>query len=296
MGKKIVVTGASGFLGSNLIKQIKDNDNYEIYAISSRPEELREKIGGHYVHYYTRDAIINDQAALLVDNAIIVNCAYPRNSTGSAIADGMKYIQKVFESAARNKGSAIINISSQSVYSQKRTEMATETSPVCLESPYAVGKYAVELLLESICEKSEIKYTNLRMASIIGPGFDQRIVNRFVMKLLNHETVTIVRQNKKMGFIDIDDAVRSIIAILDIPVNCWQKVYNVGTGKGYTIEEIFAAVENVLKEHVEIDNPIVETGTETSSTAVSYERIMRDTGFSPKVDLEESIRRIAAQI
>ena len=96
------------------------------------------------------------------------------------IADGLKYIQSVFEKSVEGNAAVIVNISSQSVYSQKRTEAATEETPVCLESPYAVGKYAVELMLESICRGSKTRYTNLRMASLIGPGFDQRIVNRLV--------------------------------------------------------------------------------------------------------------------
>ena len=58
----------------------------------------------------------------MMKDSIVISCAYPRNSTGTAIADGLRYIQIVFKTAMENGAAAINNISSQSVYSQQRTE------------------------------------------------------------------------------------------------------------------------------------------------------------------------------
>ena len=290
--KKIIITGASGFLGSHLVERLKDDERYKVFALSSKPEQLSERLGGKNVAYVHKD---NLRAEILKDS-IVINCAYPRNATGTAVADGLKYIQRVFECAVECNASAIINISSQSVYSQQRTEVATEEAPVCLESSYAVGKYAVELMLESICKRGNVAYTNLRMASLIGPGFDQRIVNRFAMKLLNGETVTVVQQPKRLGFLDVEDAVSAILAVVNASADIWQPVYNVGNGTGYTVEELYNAVALGLKSRIKVSPPRFEPGTDVSSTAVSYERLNRDTGFVSALDLEESIRRIIAQI
>lgn len=290
--KKIIITGASGFLGSHLVKRLRDDERYEVHALSSKPDILREKIGGENVEYLHKD-MLNTR---MLKDSIVISCAYPRNSTGTAIADGLKYIQKVFEVAVESSASAIINISSQSVYSQQRTEVATEETPVCLENPYAVGKYAVELMLESDCKGSKTAFTSLRMASLIGPGFEQRIVNRFVRQMLNQELITIVRQGKKMGFLDVEDAVSAIISVTNVEAASWQSIYNVGNNEGHTVEEIFNVVASELKNQIEIISPIIETGSDISSTAVSYERLNGDTGFNPVIDLRKSVKKIIAQM
>ena len=290
--KKIVITGASGFLGSHLVERLKDDERFKVYALSSKPEELRERLSGTNVEYVHKD----EMDAEMMKDSIVIGCAYPRNSTGTAIADGLQYIQKVFETAVESGAAAIINISSQSVYSQQRTEAATEETPVCLESPYAVGKYAVELMLESICKGSRTKYTSLRMASLIGPGFDQRIVNRFVKKLIAHEPITVVKQPKQMGFLDVEDAVSAIVAVTESSMQDWKTVYNVGNGRGYTIEEIYNSVATELKDQIDITQTVFETGEDTSSSAVSCECLEEDTGFIPTIDLKESVKRIIACI
>lgn len=296
MNRRVVITGASGFLGSNLIERIKNSDEYKIYALSSHPIELRSRVQGKRVEYYFKDAVLGAQASDILKGSIVVNCAYPRNSTGTVIADGLKYTQAVFESAVKYGAAGIINISSQSVYSQHRIDVASEETSICIESPYAVGKYAVELMLESICRGTKTRFTNLRMASLIGPGFDQRIVNRFVMKIIKQEPVTIIRQDKKLGFLDVEDAVNAILAVCNMKNCSWQSVYNVGNGIGYTVEEIYSEVASIMKDKVEIKDAMIETGFETCTTAVSYDRLQKDTGFSPKIDLEESIKRIVAKM
>ena len=293
---KIVITGASGFLGSHLLERLKDDASYIVFALSSRPSELKEKIGGQNIEYLYKNDIVGESAGKIIRNSVIVNCAYPRNYIGSEIATGLKYIQTVFESAVKNEAEAIINISSQSVYSQQRKEIATENTPVCLENPYAVGKYAVELMLESICKQAEKRYTNLRMASLIGPGFNQRIVNRFAIKMLQNEQITVVRQDKYMGFLDICDAVEAVMSIILTPCIYWKPVYNVGNAKGYTVEQIYEVLASMLRDKIVVENPIIEKGSDTSTTAVSYGLLHDDTGFVPKVSLEGSINNILAQM
>lgn len=287
--KKIVITGASGFLGSHLAERLKDDEKYIVYALSSRPEALKAKIGGASVAFLHKDAF--KESGEFLRDAVVVHCAYPRNSTGTAIADGLKYIQGVFEAAVENKAAAIINISSQSVYSQQRTEAATEQTPVCLESPYAVGKYAVELMLESICKGSGTKYTSLRMASLIGPGFDQRIVNRFVKQAVETGEITVKKNNQRFGFFDVEDAVGGLMAMLASTVETWDAVYNLGNKHGYTLLDIALAVSRALSASKQI-TVVVEDEERFGNSSIDASKFCRAFDFDPSYNLADSVLAI----
>jgi len=100
--KKLVVTGAGGFLGSHLLARVKDAGEYSVVALSSRPEELRGQLGGANIKYRAKDDIFGSAAAEFLRGAQVVNCAYPRNTSGAAIADGLAYVRRVFDAAAEN--------------------------------------------------------------------------------------------------------------------------------------------------------------------------------------------------
>jgi len=287
--KKIVITGASGFLGSHLVERLKGDERYDVYALSSRPNELKEKFGGGNIVYINKDALSME----VLKDAIVVNCAYPRNSTGTAIADGLKYIQRVFESAVENFATAIINISSQSVYSQQRIEAATEKSSVCLETPYAVGKYAVELMIGSICKGSRTKYTSLRMASLIGPGFNQRIVNRLIRFGMENDCLVVDDSEQLFGFMDVKDAAEAIECLILHEKSPWNEVYNLSNNNAYTLVYIAENIKVVFweKEQKKIDIQ-KHNNDKKYNTSVNANSFCNSFGFSAKYGLNDSIRRI----
>lgn len=298
---KAVVTGASGFLGKNLVEAMRNDGRFRVFALSSRPEELRDKMAAPNISFHSRTAVLEEAGKDILAGSVIINCAYPRNSKGTSVADGLKYLQSLFAAAAENGCSAVINISSQSVYPPERTEPATEKTRLSLDSPYAVGKYAVELMLESICAGTQTLYSNIRMASLIGPGFDQRIVNRFVKMALEKGELTVNRNRQRFGFFDVSDAVRALLLMLETEPGRWEKVYNLGGTTGYSLMEIADTVRDVILEtdqkniriSVTGSDPAESGGEERTSTMIN-EAFARDFGFSPSTDLRESIRRIRA--
>jgi len=291
---KVVLTGASGFLGSNIIQKLKDKDKFRIYALSSKGRILQQKNDNLNVIYLDKEAILHDEYKSILNEAIVVNCAFPRNSTGIGMGEGLKYIQELFSNSVKADAKAIINISSQSVYSSKREEPVDENVLVCPETPYAVGKYSMELLLETACEASNTVYTNIRLASLIGEGFNQRIVNRFVKKALETHMLNVNNNQQIFGFMDIDDAVTGILRLLDTNPKKWKPVYNLGIDQGYTLIEIAKLVKKVLKETMNIDTKIkIVSGTESSNSSINASLFNKDFDFLPAVSLESSIRKIS---
>ena len=238
--RKVVLTGAGGFLGSHLLAELVGRGD-EVCAVSSKSAaQLLSSAGAGGADLSLLKVIGHDDwnglAAEISDADVLVNCAFPRNVDGYQLADGMDYLQRVFAIAGASQVGAVVNISSQSVYSQTRTEPAREDTPVCLESKYAVAKYASEQLLEAYC--ADKPHTNIRLASLIGPGFDQRVVNKMAKKALAGEELLVLENGSQFAYLDVRDAVSGLLALCASKPSEWLRVYNLGPDGCVNLTEI----------------------------------------------------------
>lgn len=245
---KVAVTGASGFLGNEVIRLLLQDEDCTIVAFTSQKVRLESTHHSRRLLVYDRNDFKDKQ---FQDVDVLLNCAFPRNTDGVQMAKGLKYIKEVFEEAVKCKVREVINISSQSVYSQNKDYPASEDSELSLDSAYAVGKYASELLTNSIC--ADIKHTNIRLASLIGPEFDQRVVNKMIDAALKNRQIVFLGGVQKFGFMDITDAAQAIVAVIknyDVEI---ADVYNIGIVGGYSLEKLAECIkERLISKGIEI--------------------------------------------
>lgn len=290
---KVIVTGASGFLGNELIIQLLKSKRNIIYALTSRPELLQKKWDGKKNILILEKNSIFNKAIKAEKKDVLINCAFPRD-VQEDLAEGLEYVKDVIQTSVDIGVGAVINISSQSVYGTRREKYVTEADKIHLESHYAVGKFATELLTQSLCRN--IAYTNVRLASMIGPGFDQRVTNKLIDIALEQGCISIKTGKQYWGFLDVADGAKGIISLLSLEPRKWKKIYNLGGEKAYTLLEIAETISLVLNKYYGIkisikcipDEKIFSSGLDSSS-------LKKDTGFWANTSLEESILRIIQQ-
>ena len=291
---KIVITGASGLLGSAIVEALCGDARLSVFALTSRPEKL--------LPYGRSNISVIENVSLLshgglLEGAVVIHCAFPRNSSGESVAEGLAYTRDIIETSCRCKAAAIINISSQSVYSQNRTEIADEGTRLCLESSYAVGKYAMELFTESYCNLYSVKHTSIRLASLIGPALEQRIVNRLIKDVVSQKEIVITDSKRTFGFLDVRDAAAALIALAARKDAAWEGIYTLGNGKAYTVKEIYKTVELLAQEHQIKPGPVVfKAAEEENTSAVSGEKLSRLTGYSYRYSLKQSAAYILQNV
>ncbi|MBR5405064.1 MAG: NAD(P)-dependent oxidoreductase [Oscillospiraceae bacterium] len=289
---KIAITGAGGFLGSELLRQLSGRTDAEVTAFTFAFE--RERAG-----FPSAENICcadNAQAADFdfSDTDVLINCAFPRNVNDESFAGGLDFLQRVVEKAAADGVRSVINISSQSVYNQKRREAAGEDAPIVLGSKYAVGKYFSELFVNTVCRK--LRHTNLRMASLIGAGFNQRITNQFAMKVKNGEQITLTGGDQLFGFLDVRDAAAGILCVA-FSGGDWAEAYNLGTSAAYTLLEIAETVHEIGAERgFSAPRPVVSGEGEWQNSAVICTRLYDRFGWKPAHTLRDTVESIYAAL
>ncbi len=286
--KRIAISGAGGFLGRHILNEIIETSHI-VYALTSKPSEIgRELKDEERVIFIHKDKYA-DVPWEEID--VLINCAFPRNTDGTMMADGLNYIKNLLTFAVEHGVKSVINISSQSVYSQKRKEAATEETPLDLETKYAVGKYATELLTSTICK--QVPYSNIRLASLIGIGFEQRVVNKLVRQAFESKEVYIKVGNQKFGFLDVRDAVEGILKFALSESKLWQKEYNFGAEQIYTLDDIADVVSKVVERYsvhkIDIHR---ESSNDELNSELDSKMFYEQCKWKPKYTLENSVEKI----
>lgn len=288
---RIVITGAGGFLGTKLIDGILNATNYEVTAVTSQVGKIQNK----YAAYGQRIQAVQIASFVQIDwkeSDLLLNCAFPIKADGVQMARGLQFISDVISQASHNGAGAVINISSQSVYSQMRGTPATERTEVNPENQYALGKYATELLTMHICN-ANTAHTNIRLASLIGPELEQRLVNKFIVQAMEGRRLHIVGGDQRFGFLDARDAVEGILKLFDSNPGRWREVYNLGTNESYTLTEIAQCVCVLSAEYCEkAVSYEVEPSDMIKNSALDCTAFQKEFGWMPKYTLTDMVRYI----
>lgn len=253
MNSNILISGAGGFLGSEVIKQLLQDENqkYHIIAVSSKKEQLIDKFNHNPRLTVLHTDTWRDEVELNYKIDALVNCAFPRTSDPEQLAKALLFTENLIENAIKLNTKKIINISSQSVYSQKRESMADENTTVIPESFYGLTKYASERIVSGLSKGSSknICFSNIRLASLSGSGLEVRMTNRFVKKALERETIIINGGKQNISYLDVRDAASAIIAMINTDSSSWSPVYNLGNFDYFTILELAETVREAAKEY-----------------------------------------------
>lgn len=287
---RVIVTGASGFLGTELLDQLIGSDRYEICAATSRPGDLQARIN-------SQAAAIVDSKALLEDGFfkhgdIIINCAFPRGRDGFDLARGLDYLSQLVANASQSRIAGLVNISSQSVYDQHRDRPAREVDPLCLQSSYAVAKRAVELLVEANCQ--DTPFSNIRLASLVGPEFNQRMPNRMVEIAFKTGKIEVSENDSRFGFMDVRDAADALLRMLAAPAGDWRNLYNLSSEQTWTLFGTAQTIRAIFEDDLGLDVKVEKTPSKSdpSNTLVDSTAFWTAFDWHPSYDEYDSLRAI----
>lgn len=297
MKKRTVITGVAGFVGSNLAKNLLDR-GFSVVGIDNLSagtlENLDEGVEFHQVD------IRNPEICPLLRGAdIVVHLAAKTCLTDcldhplEAAAVNAVGTLNVLEAARQARVAKFVYADTSAEY-EGISELPTTEELVRPVSVYAASKHAGATFCESYRELYGMNLTTLRYFNVYGPAQDWRrvvppVMSAFIIRMLHGERPTIYGTGeKRRDFIYVDDVNDLHLRLLDDPRSNG-RVFNVGTGVNYSINEIYHQVEDLLKTGLapvyKPDFPGEAQITLADITAA------RELGWAPKVDIHEGLRR-----
>ena len=235
-GKTILVTGAAGFIGANLVKRLAAdfpaakiigadsvNDYYDVRLKEYRLEELGRLENFTFVKGNIADKELIDSVFGKYQPSVVVNLAaqagvrYSITNPGAYIESNLIGFFNILEACRNYPVEHLVYASSSSVYgSNKKVPYSTEDKVDNPVSLYAATKKSNELMAHAYSKLYNIPSTGLRFFTVYGPaGRPDMAYFGFTNKLVNGETIKIFNYgNCKRDFTYIDDIVEGVVRVM----------------------------------------------------------------------------------
>ncbi|WP_085508573.1 NAD-dependent epimerase [Thalassobacillus devorans] len=319
----ILITGAAGFIGFHLSKQLLSNgqtvigiDNMnDYYSVELKKDRLRLLNHSNFkfeqIDREDRNAITQlfekYKPSIVIDLAAQAGVRYSLENPYAYINSNIVGFINILEACRHHQVEHLIYASSSSVYgANKKMPFSVEDNVDHPVSLYAATKKANELMAHTYSHLYGLPTTGLRFFTVYGPwGRPDMALFRFTKAILEGKPIEVYNNgNMQRDFTYIDDIVEGIIRLLDktpSPDPEWEdktpapgrshapyKIYNIGNNQPVRLLDFITAIENKLgiKAH---KNFLPMQPGDVPATYADVEDLMRDVGYKPNTSIAEGV-------
>ena len=275
---KVLVTGARGFIGSNLCLRLK---------------ELNIPVIPYYNHHDTWEAKIFNQ---FLDEKIthIVHLA-AKNFVPESWETPEIYIQTNVNSTlsllefSRKINAKFIFLSSY-MYGKPEYLPIDESQPISVLNPYALSKYLAEEVCKFYADNFHVSSCVLRVFNIYGPGQKSTFLIPYVIsQVLRAEEINVLDLSPKRDYLYITDLVDAIISLFNIDSEF--EIFNIGSGISYSVSEVIDVLQNIAKTNKKVNSKTEKRINEINDVFANTKKLNKLNGWVAKVNLQDGLKK-----
>lgn len=289
---RILLTGATGFIGSNLFLKLK-NKGHQVTGLALKQDKIvglkihaldlknSKKVQDFFGHHKF-DAVIHLAAAVPVkfSGSLEEKKIFDDNFLGTS---------NLLDAFSLSSAKLFIYASSISVIGQPLTKSVDEGHPAFPGNFYSLSKLFGEMLGRQLAEATGKTFVGFRITAPYGPGQRLRtVVNIFLENALISKDITVFGQGKRaQDFIYIDDLTDAFLLALKSKQS---NIFNLGSGQSVSSLEL---AKTILANSPESQSKIIFKGVDNQENyrlRVNIEKAKKILKFKPKYDVEKGIR------
>lgn len=305
---KILVTGGSGFIGSNFIRYWMNKNpqdtifNLDKLTYAGNKENLADIENRENYHFIKGD--IGDfelVEGLIKEHQIdtIINFAAESHNSNAVLDPSIFFktnvlgTQTLLEAARQNGNIRFHHISTCEVYGDMELDKEgafTEESPLNSNTPYNSSKAAADLAVQSYFRTFGTPVTISNCGNNYGPyQFPEKLIPLFATNLLEGKRVPVYKSSQnKREWIHVLDHCKAIEKIVK-----WGRIgetYNVGTGVEKSVEEITDLILTALEKPSFFKEYVEDRPGHDKRYLLDSSKIKRELGWEPIINFEEGIK------
>jgi NAD dependent epimerase/dehydratase len=305
-GKRVLVTGAGGFIGSHLVEALVDcgcdltamvhyDSRSDLANLDLLPADKLSRVkvlaGNVEDPFFVNamldgiDVVFHLAALIAIPHSYVAPASYVRTNVDGTL--------NVLEAArARGTGRVVI-MSTSEVYGTARYAPINEEHPLQAQSPYSATKIAAEKLAESYRCAFGLPVVVVRAFNTFGPRQSARaVIPTIISQQLFSDSVRVGSLTPTRDFLFVKDTALGLMAIAGCDEAMGQ-VLNLGTGREASVADILDLVQRLTgsKKPVEVeDDRVRPKNSEVLRLLCDSSKARKMTGWAPRFDLEGGLR------
>lgn len=305
--KKVLVTGAEGFIGSHLVERLLEEGAkvraFVLYNFSSSwgwletfPAQKLKKIEIFLGDIRDYNSVYNAMKGvdIVFNLAALIGIPFSYQAQDSYVDTNIKGSLNILQASRKLGTKKIIHTSTSEVYGTAQYIPINEDHPINPQSPYAASKASGDYLALSFHKSFDVPVTILRPFNTFGPRQSARaVIPTIISQLLAGNS------NVKLGNLDtlrdvtyVSDIADAFLKISEAK-NTNGNVYNAGSGREFSVKELAFFIMKSLRRKARIVQDASRLRPEKSEVmrlVCDFNRIEEACGWQPRVPLERGIK------
>ena len=306
MSKKILITGAAGFIGSALTElcvklgfnvkafdRYNNNNNWGLLENSKYKNDLEMILGD--IRDYDSVSKAIEGCDSVIHLAALISIPYSYVSPLAYIRTNIEGTYNVLESAKNNNIKQILITSTSETYGTAQYIPMNENHPLIAQSPYASTKIAADQLSLSYFSSFNLPVKIVRPFNTYGPRQSSRAIIPSIINqcLGQNKKIKIGNLEPTRDFTYVQDICAAFLEILKNK-NFFGQIVNVGSNNEISIEEILNKILKILKvdKKIEIENYRKRPKkSEVYQLVCDNNKLLSSTKWRPKINIDQGLTR-----
>ena len=306
---KVLVTGGAGYIGAHVAAELL-NEGYSVRIYDDFSNGLHKRVDGKFRDIVEGDILDREKLLQAMQGVDAVIHLAAKKAVEESVKNPLKYYENNVGgtlnllAAMSAKGvKTIVFSSSAAVYSPNDKDAVEETDPTVPLSPYGATKLLSEELISSVGNAEKISHVSLRYFNVVGSAIPEfgdnskdNLVPKVFLALKNGKRPEIYGSDYPTpdgtcirDYIHVQDLAKAHVAALKKAESGFTSaIYNVGSGKGYSVREMMNQISQTLGKDINPQESPARAG-DSPKLIASIKKIENELGWKPTATLKEMI-------